>query len=302
MNYSYFRNIDLNLLIVFLTLLKNSSVSKSAKELHMTQPAVSESLKRLRHMFNDELFIRTGRTITATDMALSYKNDLENLFEKMDSIFEERKEFDPSIANNHIKIGLPEYCAIPVIPKLQKLLIKQAPNIQITTVNTNIKNSTSILENKEVDFVIGHFEKTPKSISNHILYNDKYIGIMSAENTCEITNIDEYFSNKHLHVSLRGENSGYIDQYLKRNNLGDREINVTLSNYIFSLNYLEKSNLIATEPYFAIKDIINRFDLKTFELPFKAPAIQISLGVLKTRENLPVIKWFSNMIQQAICD
>ncbi|MEM6812110.1 MAG: LysR family transcriptional regulator, partial [Pseudomonadota bacterium] len=300
MNYHHFRNIDLNLLIVFLTLLQERSVSKTAIKLNMTQPAVSQSLKRLKHLLKDDLFIRSGRNIEPTETALSYQSDLEHLFEQMDHMFHEKENFDPQTYNGHIKIGLPEYCAIPFIPALQKILSKEAPHIRITTLNTNIMNAYEMLQSKTIDFAIGRFENMPKSIEQTDLYHEKYVGISSAPVAKTIKTKDDYFNHNHLHVSLRGEDKGFIDDCIKKEKLGRRNIEVTLSNYIFSLEYLKNSDLIATEPYYALRKMVDIFGLKYFDLPIHSPEFSVSLGYLKTRSKLQIVKWFNTICEEAV--
>ena len=93
------KNIDIhgldgNILRTFLVILAESSVSKAAIRLNVTQSAVSYSLSRLRHVLGDPLFVRSGQGLTPTETALSLKEPIQNVLDGLSGLRHQRP-FDP---------------------------------------------------------------------------------------------------------------------------------------------------------------------------------------------------------------
>ncbi|MCK9504582.1 MAG: LysR family transcriptional regulator [Porticoccaceae bacterium] len=80
------RAIDLNLLPILRELLYSQNVSKAAERLHMTQPAVSDALARLRNQYGDEILVRVGRNMVITPFAKTLIEPLDELLGRIDSL------------------------------------------------------------------------------------------------------------------------------------------------------------------------------------------------------------------------
>ena len=87
------RHVDLNLLVYLNVLIDEQSVSKAANKLALTQPAMSNALKRLRDLFDDPLLVRAAGTMTPTAKALSLKPEIESLLKMAEEIMENEIEF-----------------------------------------------------------------------------------------------------------------------------------------------------------------------------------------------------------------
>ena len=89
---------DLNLLKTFHALLNEGSTIKAAEKLGLSQPAVSAALGRLRHVFNDPLFIRTGQRLEPTAVAVSLRPEIDQVIGTLNGIFHQSDLFDPKQA------------------------------------------------------------------------------------------------------------------------------------------------------------------------------------------------------------
>jgi len=148
--------IDLNLLISLQVLLEERSVSRSAKRLHLTQPAMSKTLSRLRQVFDDPLFIRGSHGMQPTPRAAELGENLGDILAEINHLVAPAA-FDPAEFSGEITLALSEYVGVALLPPLIKKLSKVAPRLAIKTL-TRVENQLEQLSNGTLDFAI-HIEQ-----------------------------------------------------------------------------------------------------------------------------------------------
>lgn len=145
-------HIDLNLLVALRTLLEERSVTKAAERLFVTQPAMSKTLQRLRDLFDDPLFTRSGRGLIPTPRAQQLEVPLTQALEYLEStVF--GAEFDPSQAVADIHICAPEMFAISGVPMLASYLAEHAPGIFLQSRNL-LDDYLELMTHGELDFTL----------------------------------------------------------------------------------------------------------------------------------------------------
>lgn len=171
MDFRKLARTDLNLLVTLYILLDEQSVSKTADRLFLTQPAISKSLLRLREMFDDPLFTRSGRGLIATPHAVALKKPLENILFDVDSIFS-AEEFNPSSYQGVFNFAVNEFLDMALIPSLIAEISNSAPGIHINTL-TQINDQLIGLEKGELDFVLNlQFSEIPKGFHSDVIMQD----------------------------------------------------------------------------------------------------------------------------------
>lgn len=172
MDFRKLARADLNLLLTFYILLDEQSVSRTADRLFLTQPAISKSLLRLREIFDDPLFTRTGRGLIATPYAVSLKKPLENILFDIDGLFS-GEEFDPSSYQGVFNLAVNEFLDMALIPSLISEISKSAPGIHINTL-TQLNDQLNGLERGELDFVLNlQFSEIPEGFHSDVIMQDK---------------------------------------------------------------------------------------------------------------------------------
>ncbi|MBT5030746.1 MAG: LysR family transcriptional regulator [Proteobacteria bacterium] len=144
--------IDLNLLVSLKFLLEERSVSKAAEKAFVTQPAMSKTLQRLRVLFEDELFTRSGKGLVPTPLAEDLEYPLNEILDKVDRLVYET-DFDPSSVEARINIASTESIASFYIPSLVLDLQKIAPRISLRTRNITDEHLENLRHGK-LDFSI----------------------------------------------------------------------------------------------------------------------------------------------------
>ena len=120
------RNFDLNLLLVFDALMDERNVTRAAERLHLSQPAVSAALNRLRDFFGDPLFVRVQRGILPTPRAIELAQAAKAVLGQIESIIDARP-FDPTHSETVFRIGANDYAQLAVVVPLIRLLARCGP-------------------------------------------------------------------------------------------------------------------------------------------------------------------------------
>lgn len=144
--------IDLNLLTALEALLEERSVSRAAQRLHITQPAMSKTLSRLREAFNDPLFTRSHRGMQPTPRARELEQVLPGLLSEIGRLVS-GTAFDPWGYTGEVVLALSEYVGIALLPPLIQRLHERAPRLSIRTI-TRVENQLDQLAAGNLDFAI----------------------------------------------------------------------------------------------------------------------------------------------------
>lgn len=152
MNTLPLHKVDLNLLVALQVMLAECSVSGAARRLHITQPAMSRTLSRLRNLFDDPLFTRSGGGMQPTPRAQELERELGPLLTDVERLLRGR-EFDPWQYSGEVTLALSEYIGMSLLPSLIRRLHEQAPRLSIRVV-TRVENQLEQLASGALDFVI----------------------------------------------------------------------------------------------------------------------------------------------------
>lgn len=147
-----YRKLDLNLLVALDALLTTSSVSRAAKSLHVTQPAMSASLARLREYFEDELLVPAGRRLVLTPMATALAEPTRSTMESIDETLSRRPSFEPFTARRTFVVAASDYSAQIILQPVVALMAKEAPGISLEIISASPELTNEQLKRREIDF------------------------------------------------------------------------------------------------------------------------------------------------------
>ncbi len=162
---------DLNLLLTLQVLLETHSVSEAARQLHLTQSAVSKALARLRLQFNDPLFLRVSKGLVPTPFAQRLQQPLHDWLETAAGLFV-NEDFDPATWKGEFMLVAHDYLHVTLVPRLLELLHEQAPGMTLK-VHSQYSNQLKGLELGELDFVLNlEFSKLAAEFQSEVMYVD----------------------------------------------------------------------------------------------------------------------------------
>ena len=169
------RDLDLNLLVMFDQLLAERSVSKVAERLGLTQPAVSNSLARLRKLLGDELFLRTPAGMEPTPFAEQLAESVTCALGMIHGALNQRSSFDPSTSTRSFTVGMTDIGEIYFLSTLIDRLRKQAPGVTFSTVRNTAVNLKDEMEAGKVDLAIGLLPQLKSGFFQRRLFRQRYV-------------------------------------------------------------------------------------------------------------------------------
>ncbi|WP_213762393.1 LysR family transcriptional regulator [Caballeronia sp. dw_19] len=244
---------DLNLLRVFDVVMAERNVTKAAGLLHMTQPAVSNALARLRHVLHDELFLKSPHGVTPTAKAEMIWPTITESLRQMHMVLDP-DEFDPATANLSFRLAMSDYLVSQIIRPLIAVVERAAPNISLHIRPHHLENVNALLEHGEIDVAAGVFPFISPASRFAALHKLNYVCAMRKDHPLarETLTIERFLDARHLCISLAGGTT-MIDRQLSE--LGHaRKIVLTVNQFTVVPAILKDTDLICILPPATISD------------------------------------------------
>ncbi|MBU1698255.1 MAG: LysR family transcriptional regulator, partial [Proteobacteria bacterium] len=148
------RSVDLNFLVVFEAMYQERNQSDAGNRLNMSQPAVSNSLNKLRTIFNDRLFVKTAQGMQPTPKAEKLAPLVHEVINQLTSIFSEFSEFQAKSSKQVFRLSMSDYSEFVILPNLINRLEKSAPKVQIRVLHTKLIDRHRFLSTGKLDLVV----------------------------------------------------------------------------------------------------------------------------------------------------
>lgn len=245
MNYE---QLDLNLLRVFNAVMTEQHVTRASQQLHMTQPAVSNALNRLRSLLDDELFVKVPGGVRPTLKAIELWPPIRDALTQIRQALEPTA-FNPETAIVTFTVAMNDLVAHLLLPKLVIVLETLASGINIHTIPTTNINAAAMLEQADIDLAIGVFPDPSSRLRLYSLLTSPFTCVMRRDHplATQPLTMDEYVQAKHLLVTLTGETTGFVDVILQEWGL-KRRIMLTVNQFAVAPQIIAGSDLLAVLP------------------------------------------------------
>lgn len=271
------KRLDLNLLVTLEALLVEQNVTRAAERLHLSQPAVSAQLNRLRELFDDPLLIPAQRGMTPTAKALELRDPLRQALDQVRATLAGHRHFDPAKARLTVAIACTDYLQTTVVRPLAVALRKRAPGMRIAIRHLDPVRLEAQMASGQVDLALMTPEHGPDSLRSRHLFDERYvlIGRRRHPRLRRGLSVQEFAQLDQVIVSLRGgEFSTPVDDGLAA--LGYRR-NVALSaaSFLFVPEIVASSDFVALVPERLVHD--RRESLKLVECPFPVPGFAVNM-------------------------
>lgn len=299
--------VDLNLLIYLDVLLREKNVTRAAEQLGVTQPAMSNILRRLRTLFNDPLLIRSSEGMTPTERALELQPRIRDALSDLALILEPRTEFRPFTSSRVFRIMTSDYAEATLVPRLVKAMRSEAPNVVLDFL-TPSDVSYRDMEQGKVDLAINRFNEIPQSFHQVLVWRDSFSCLLSPNHPAVgHLSLKSYLEAQHIWVSKTGmgvgfgvnpEKSGglgWIDQALER--IGQkRKISIFTRHYQMPALLAANVDLIATLPTRIARLQANNQNLVIKEPPFYIPEFELKMAWCPLLHHHPAHRWLRQLI------
>ncbi|WP_444909005.1 LysR substrate-binding domain-containing protein [Microbulbifer sp. TRSA005] len=296
---NHLRSMDLNLLPVFDALMVERNLTRAAVKLHMSQPAVSAALKRLRSTYNDALFIRTAKGLRPTERALALHPSIHTALGAVRSSFRQL-DFEHREAERDFSIVLPDVVETLMIPGLSAWLREYAPGIKLTILPDESEMTSRMVSNGEVDLIIDYLPLESPNYSSLIIAEEELVVIAGEHNEEVGKSISEADFQSIPQISLlRGSPVGSPMERLARPNKLQRNICLRVPHLSSFPHIVATTDLIAVVPARMMKSSHYRaLPVRTIELPMDFPKVSLQLIWHKSQTNNPAHRWLRETILQ----
>lgn len=195
-------SIDLNLLLVLHTALEEKSLVKAAAKLHVTPPAISNALSRLRETLGDPLFVRSGRGVTPTPQALALAPILAKMFGDLEEALGGQASFDRATSTRTLTLALSDADQIARLPRLSKVFTQELPRARLEVVTIDTLLSTGGLAGTVVDVAIGPLGPAEEQVHLEPLYDEEGVLIVRRDHPRIRKQLSKELFNTERHVDI----------------------------------------------------------------------------------------------------
>jgi DNA-binding transcriptional LysR family regulator len=243
--------LDLNLLPIALALYDELSVSRAARTLGMSQPAVSMALRKMRATFNDPLFIRAPGGITPTPRAHALVDAARPLVTRLRESLLAETLFDPVVSTRPFTFALSDVGEMVFVPKLLQRLRAMAPRAPIRSVSMPPQQIAEGLENGDIDLAIGYFpDLAHQSFFQQRLFTHHFACLMRAGHPMrgKRLTLDAFMSMEHAIVRAEGRSQEIFERFLERKRIR-RKVALLTPHFLSLPMIIARSDLVTTVPH-----------------------------------------------------
>jgi DNA-binding transcriptional LysR family regulator len=281
------RNFDLNLLKVFDVVMAERSLTRAALRLSLTQPAVSNALRRLREALGDELLVRKGRGLAPTARALSLWPAVRDILQRL-QVSLAPDTFYPERASDIFVLAMADATAAEIIAPLVERIGAQAPDVSIRVLPLTTRDPRRMLDENQADLAVGHFPvvlaellaleqagETP-GYQHHRLFGSDYVCVMRKGHPLsrQPLTLDSFCAARHMLVSFSGRALGFVDEALTAMER-KRHVVLTVNQFFTAGTVVAHTDLLTVLPRHFVRVTGYEDRLCLQELPFPVAPIQV---------------------------
>lgn len=298
----HLRDLDLNLLVIFHQILIDKSVSGAAESLGLTQPAISNALRRLRSTFNDELFVRTSQGMQPTPYATLLADPISQAIDLLHTAINQQDHFDPLRSKKRFYLAMTDIGDMYFLPKLIDTLLRQYPGISVKTLRSHAELAESLAAG-EVDLVIGLHPELQAGFYQRRLFHHRYVCLCRKDHPLSKLPMtrENFCSYAHVKITSASTGHGEIDTIMQHAGL-ERDIRLEIPHFVAVGHILQNTDLIATVPERFANSCTSPFGLVSLPLPIDLPEIAINLFWHSKYHKDPANKWLRQLIFDLFSD
>lgn len=257
---------DLNLLVIFDTLMRERNVTRAAAMVGLTQPSMSNALARLRRQFNDPLFVRTTKGMEPTTLAYKVAPSVAQGLEMLQRGLDQPAGFSPSTSTRTFRLLMSDIAEAILIPRLVKVIQTEAPGVTVRVVPAARDDYEASLHKDAADLAIGNLV-LGENFYQQRLFEDRYVCLGAEYNApTQRMPLRKYLAASHIKVtSSRGDS--LVDEELHRRGYS-RRISLEMANFLAVPSIVQGTELLVTLPSTALGALPMKAGLRSFSLPF----------------------------------
>ena len=290
-------DIDLSQLVLFQQLMAERRVSKVADNLGLTQPAVSNTLAKLRRQFGDDLFVRTPVGMMPTPFAEQLAEPIGYALGMIHSGLNQHSRFEPASVKRSVTIGMTDIGEIVFLPRLVERLRQEAPGVSLSTVRTTATSLRDDMESGKVDLAIGPLPELKAGFFQRRLFRQRYVCLFRKGHALDRKRLTlaDFKAAEHLVIVSAGTGHGEVDDLIRRAGV-DRAVRLTVPHFFSVGHLLRRTDMIATVTERLAERLVEPFDLTYKSHPIDLPEIAINVFWHAKVHRSPAHQWLRSVV------
>jgi DNA-binding transcriptional LysR family regulator len=292
--------IDLNLIRAFVTIYETGSVSVAADRLHVSQPSISYTLKRLRDLLGEPLFKRTREGMAPTYFATQLYEKFRNAVSEIEGAIESTRKFDPYLSSRGFRLAMSDIGEIFNLPHIMAALQKIAPDVAIDIVAVDVTKLEEWLNAGKIDAAICARSYVPVASAGEVIFTDHYVCLASSRHprlSSELT-MQQYLAERHVLVSPESGHS-LVEERLQE--LGcTRKIALRVPHFSVLPEVIAATDLLTAIPSRIARMFAARYAVQTFDLPFAVRKLEIMLRWQEHSGDIVAQGWLRQTLRECI--
>lgn len=296
-----FRGLDLNLLVALDALITERSISRTGQRIHLSQPATSGALARLRDYFRDDILVPVGRKMVLTPLAEELAHPVRQLLLQAEAIIQRSPGFSPETANRAFRLVMSDYVATVLMSKAIAEIQRQAPGITIQILV--LASRTDMLERGDADLMIMPRQYLSENHPSEPLFEDSFVCIASMSNPAlrrKSISMRDYLRLGHVVVRFgeQQEVPAFEEKFMEHFS-EQRRIEVVTTGFTLVPQLVAGTTRIATIHQRLAEYYAPPLRLKILKPPVEIPPVVESMQWHTTRDSDPGLQWLRKLLKES---
>lgn len=270
--------IDLNLYVVFDTIFEEGNLSRAAKILFLTQPAVSHALSRLREHYDDPLFVRRGHRMEPTPLAQRIRPEIQAALQGLQGTLQASSGFDPLLSQKKFVISIRDNIESVMVPELMALIEQEAPQAQLASARVHRRDMEAELSAGRLDLAFDVLLPVGPRILHQSLVEGHFRVVAREDNPLvgKRLTLDRYLKARHIVVSSRQSGPSVEDFELSRQGYR-RQIAMRCQHMYVGLRTAARTDLLLTVPESVSNLAADIPGIKSWKMPVALPPLAVHM-------------------------
>ncbi len=263
------RTSDLALLATLDALLQEGSVTKAARRVGLSTPAMSHALARIRERIGDPLLVRAGREMVLTPRALAMRPKVRSAITQATQALEPDAPFTPAEIERGFVVIASDYVVTVLGVELDALLGREAPGIALRFI-PNTTNDPTTLREGGAELAVGIYGELPPELKTKVLLTDRFVCVVRSDHPTvgKRLSLDEFLALRHVQIAPRGRAGGYVDGVLAERGL-TRHVARAVPFFLAALRLTAKTDYVLTVSERVARATASDFGLRVLEAPLE---------------------------------
>lgn len=292
--------LDLNLLTALDALLEEGSVAGAADRLHLTAPAMSRALGRIRRVTGDQILVRTGRTMTPTPHAVAIRGKVHALVQQVQAVLAPDRDLDLTTLERTFTLRWHDAVTTAVGPAVLAAVQARAPGVRLRML-AEADADTNDLRHGQVDLELGADQPLLPDINTETVAQDRLVVAFRPEHPLvegELT-LERYAQADHITVSRRGRLRDPIDDALQERGTGRRVV-AAVPTLSAAVRFAQQSDILVAVPEHLSRPVIKEANLDIRSLPLDLPLVPLVLAWHRRYDTDRAHAWLRDIVRTAV--